>query len=376
MKIVWHFVKKEFLQFMRDEKMWRIVFLAPVLELVLLGYAANMDVEKIHTALLDRDNSALSREYVHKLKASKYFSFDFVVSDYEELQEKIDKGKVILGLVIPHDFGKKIKKGKKVNIQAVFDASDANSATISASYLQVATKEFAEGLIEKFFKRKGSKFSSSGWIESEPRVWFNPELKTRVFMVPGIVGMLLMIFTITLTAIAIVKEKEVGTLEQIMVTPIKPYQMILGKFIPFVIIALLMIPLVLVPMEIFFGIKIKGSVVFLFVSSLVFVLSTLGMGLFVSTITKTQQQAMMLAAFALMMPMVFLSGLAFPIENMPLSIQYLSYLIPLRYFIEIIRGIMLKGLGFKELWLQFTILILFGVGILYFSSLRFKKKMD
>lgn len=376
MKLIWHFVKKEFLQLKRDPKMVRVIILAPILELLLLGYAANMDVEKIHTALFDKSNSQLSREFVRKLKASGYFYFDFNVSSYKELQEKIDGGEVILGLVIPNDFETKIAKGETAKIQAVFDASDGNSATISAGYLQIASNNFAQSILEKVNEKSGVKNKLPGTIKTDTRVWFNPELKTRVFMVPGIMSLLLMIFTISLTALAIVKEKEIGTLEQIIVTPIKPYQMILGKFIPFVIIGLFVISLVLISMEIFFGILIKGSLIFLFVSSLVFVLSTLGLGLFISTFTKTQQQAMMIAMFGVMMPMIYLSGFAFPIENMPVSIQYISFLIPLRYFITIIRGVILKGLGLRDLWVQFVVLILFGIVILYLSSLRFKKKMD
>ncbi len=376
MNLVFHFIKKEFYQLKRDKKMFVMILLAPIIELALLGYAANMDVEKIHTVLFDKSHSNISKEFVNKLRASGYFSFDFQVDNYKALQKKIDNGDAILGLVIPSDFQRKISRGENVNVQAIFDASDGNTANISAGYLQIAVARFQTDLLTRSARRSGLTIKLPAQIEERTRIWFNPELETRVFMVPGIMSLLLMIFTITLTALAIVKEKEVGTLEQIIVTPIKPYQMILGKFIPFVLIGLVVISLVLISMEILFGILIKGSLVFLFLSSLVFVLSTLGLGLFISTLTKTQQQAMMIAMFGVMMPMIYLSGFAFPIENMPTVIQYLSYVIPLRYFIVIIRGVILKGLGFAELWRQFLILILFGVVILFFSSLRFKKKMD
>jgi len=376
MKILWHFVIKEFIQLRRDPKMFRLIFIAPILELILLGYAANINVEKIHTVVIDRSRSAVSRELVRKLKASGYFVIDFYTEDYKILQEKLDDGSAILGLVIPRNFEQKLLHGKTAKLQAVFDASDGNSATISAGYLQVAAGDFVRDLMRELVRKSGKSVLLPADIKAETRVWFNPELETRVFMVPGIMAMILMIFTITMTALAIVKEKEIGTLEQIIVTPIKPYQMILGKFIPFVIVSIFIIAFVLTAMELIFGIVVQGSLLFLFASSLVFVLSTLGLGLLISTFSKTQQQANMISMFLVMMPMIYLSGFVFPIENMPRSIQYITYLIPLRYFITIIRGVILKGMGFWDLWLQLLILVVFGVLILFFSSLRFKKTSD
>ena len=195
-------------------------------------------------------------------------------------------------------------------------------------------------------------------------------------MIPGIVALLLMVVTLILTSLAIVKEKEIGTLEQLIVTPIKPYQMILGKLIPFAILGFLSVIIVLTAMNVIFSIPVKGSVVFLFVSTFIYLLTTLGLGLFVSTISKTQQQAMMLAIFVIMMPMIFLSGFTFPIENMPKAIQLITYIIPLRYFMVIIRGVILKGIGIADLWPELLILLVMGVSILSFSTLRFRKKLD
>ena len=195
-------------------------------------------------------------------------------------------------------------------------------------------------------------------------------------MVPGIVGLLLMLITLILTSLAIVKEKEIGTFEQLIVTPIKPYQLIIGKLVPFTIVGLIATVVVLTAMRVIFDIPVRGSVTFLFVATTIYVLSLLGFGLFVSTISKTQQQAMMLAIFIIMLPMVYLSGFAFPIENMPKSIQYVTYIVPLRYFITIIRGVILKGIGFSQLWLETSILLVMGIAILFLSSLRFKRKLD
>jgi ABC-2 type transport system permease protein len=224
--------------------------------------------------------------------------------------------------------------------------------------------------------KSGRKILPVGRIEPEIRVWYNPQLLTRHFMVPGIVGLLLSIITLILTSLGIVKEKEIGTLEQLIVTPIKSWQLIIGKLVPFVILGFVAVVIVLTAMTYIFDIPVRGSVPFLFLCSLFYILSTLGLGLFVSTISKTQQQAMMIAIFGIMMPMVYLSGFAFPIENMPKIIQYISYLIPLRYFITIIRGVILKGIGFKELWQEATVLLFMGIAILFLSSLRFRKKLE
>ncbi|MGE5440265.1 MAG: ABC transporter permease, partial [Bacteroidota bacterium] len=225
-------------------------------------------------------------------------------------------------------------------------------------------------------EKSGMKLSISGTLTPEVRVWYNPDLKTRNFMVPSIMGLVLMVITTILMSMAVVKEREIGTLEQLIVTPIKPYQLIIGKMIPFMIIGFLEVLLVTSIMTLWFGIPVRGSFLFLIFSSLLFVMSTLGLGLFVSTISKTQQQAMMVAQFGLMMPMIYLSGFAFPIENMPQIIQVITYAIPLRYYITILRGIILKGTGFSELWLETLVLFLIGVVILIASSLRFRKRLE
>ena len=215
-----------------------------------------------------------------------------------------------------------------------------------------------------------------GQVTAEIRAWYNPELSTRVYMIPGIVGLLLSIISLLLTSLAIVKEREIGTLEQIVVTPIKPSQLIIGKLIPFAILSFVALIIVLLAMTFIFNIEPRGSIAFLFATTFLYILSTLGLGLFVSTVSKTQQQAMMLAIFVVFLPMVFLSGFSFPIENMPTFIQGITYLIPLRYFMTIIRGIILIGVGFHELWFEILMLLIMGVTLLVLSSMRFKKKMD
>jgi len=376
MKTIIHIIKKEFLQFKRDPKMFVMILVAPVIQLIFLGYAANLDVDKVHSAVLDNDRTETSREYICMFEKSGYFDFNYYVNNYDELQDKIDQGEVIFGLVIPTDFERKINRQQTALLQAIIDGSDGNSASISAGYVQAVTSRFGKKIVTNLLDKSGRKIQPSGTISSEVRVWYNPELKTRVFMVPAIVGLLLMVITLILTSLAIVKEKEIGTLEQLIVTPIKPYQLLVGKLVPFAILGFISVIIIINAMSLIFDIPVRGSITFLFLSTFVYILSTLGLGLFVSTISKTQQQAMMLAIFVVMLPMVFLSGFAFPIENMPESIQFITHIIPLKYFMVIIRGVILKGIGIAELWQELLVLFLMGVGILVLSAKRFSKKLD
>ncbi|MGQ9643671.1 MAG: ABC transporter permease, partial [Ignavibacterium sp.] len=300
---------------------------------------------------------------------------DYVVN-YSTVTEYLDYNKATLALVIPNDFEKNLNRKETANLQAIFDASDGNTASIAAGYFQQAVLQFAQHTTFEMMKRSGFTVSPVGNVSAETRIWYNPTLKTRNYMVPGIVGLLLSIVTLLLTSLAVVKEKEIGTMEQLIVTPLKPYQIIIGKLVPFILLGFISIILVLTAMRFIFDIPVKGSLFFLFLSSFFYILSTLGLGLFISTISKTQQQAMMIAVFAVMMPMVFLSGFAFPVENMPEIIQYISYVIPLKYFINIIRGVISKGLGFSELWINAAVLLAMGVIILLLGSLRFQRRLD
>ncbi|MCF8260103.1 MAG: ABC transporter permease [Melioribacteraceae bacterium] len=375
MKLIFEIIKKEFRQFKRDPKMFAMVLVAPVIQLVFLGYAANLDVENIHMLVFDQSNSKTSREVVRKFDQSDYFSLDFKVNTYNEVEEIIDAGKVSLALIIDRDFEVDLANNRPGKIQAIFDGSDGNSASIASGYMNGLLTEYSQNISVENRLKSGQKFSISS-VVPKVRVWYNPELKTRNYMVPGIVGLLLMIITLILTSLAIVKEKEIGTMEQLIVTPISSTQLIIGKLVPFMILGFASVIIVLTAMYLFFGIQVRGSISLLLGSTFIYILSTLGLGLFVSTISKTQQQAMMLAIFVVMLPMTFLSGFAFPIENMPQSIQWITHIIPLKYFMTIIRGIVLKGIGFAELWKDILLMLLIGVSILGISALRFQKKLD
>ncbi|HUX92850.1 MAG TPA: ABC transporter permease [Ignavibacteriaceae bacterium] len=376
MKTIINIVIKEFLQLKRDPVLYRIVFLAPILQLVLLGYAANMDVNTVHTAIFDQDKTAASRDYIQRFERSGYFEIDDYVDTYQQVTNEINKGNVLWALVIPKDFEKDIETRKPAPVQAIFDGSDGNKTSIAFGYVQNITANYAQNILLQIADKTGRKNSIAGSLEPVIRVWYNPDLKTRVFMVPSIMGLILMIITIILMSMAIVKEREIGTLEQLIVTPIKPYQLIIGKLIPFVILGFIDILIVQSIMVFWFGIVIRGSFIFLVFASFLFILSTLGIGLFLSTISKTQQQAMMVAQFAIMMPFIYLSGFSFPIENMPKIVQYITYLIPLRYYITILRAVILKGASFRELMPETGMLLIMGILILVASAMRFKKRLE
>ncbi|HED07397.1 MAG TPA: ABC transporter permease [Ignavibacteria bacterium] len=376
MRIIINIIIKEFLQLKRDPKLFGVIFITPVLQLILLGYAATLDVNTIHTTVFDQDKTSTSRQFIERFTQSGYFDVDAYVDNYKEATTLIDNGTTILTIVIPNNFEKNINRKQTTEVQVIFDGSNGNEASIAAGYVQGIVASYSNKLLLNIKDKSGSKIKVIGSIIPEIRVWYNPELKTRKFMVPSIMGLLLMVITIILMSMAVVKEREIGTLEQLIVTPIKPIQLIIGKLVPFIIVGFIDVMLVIGIMVFWFNIGIKGDFFFLLFASLLFVLSTLGLGLLISTISKTQQQAMMVAQFAVMMPMIYLSGFTFPIENMPQVIQYITYLIPLRYFITILRSVILKGTGFMELLPQVGMLFLLGTVILTASVLNFRKRIN
>lgn len=376
MKIILTIIIKEFLQLKRDPRLFGIIFIAPVLQLILLGYAANLDINNINTIVLDQDKTATSRDLIEKFQRSGYFSMNDYADNYQQLMDYINKGKDLWALVIPNDFEKKLQRGEQADVQALFDGSDGNKASIAFGYVTGVVSSYSQNILLKAKNKSGMQVMNAININPEVRVWYNPDLKTRVFMLPGIMGLLLTIITTSLMAMGIVKEREVGTLEQIIVTPIKPAQLIIGKTIPFVILGFIDVLIVTVVMVYWFGIAIRGDFFFLMLASFIYVLSSLGLGLFISTVSRTQQQAMMVAMFGILLPMNFLSGFAFPIENMPGWIQPITYLIPLRYYITILRGVILKGDGFFQLIPETSALLGIGILILAASSLRFRKRLE
>jgi len=375
MRLILNIIIKEFLQLKRDPRLFAVIFIAPVMQLILLGYAANLDVNNVHTAVYDQDKTVESRNFIEKFSGSGYFSIDDYVDNYQEATDLINKGDVLWVLVIPKDFGKTLARNETAKVQAIFDGSDGNTTGIAAGYLNGVVSSYSKNILVDQMNKSGMHTAIMGNVTPVLRVWYNPDLKTRNFMVPGIIGLLLTVITTVLMAMGIVKERELGTLEQLIVTPIKPFQLILGKIIPFVLLGFLDILIVMAVMVFWFGIGIKGDFFYLIFASFIYILSSLGLGIFISTVSKTQQQAMMVAMFGILLPMNFLSGFAFPIENMPSWIQPITYLIPLRYYITIIRGVILKGDGLLQLLPETITLLGIGAIILIASAMRFSKRL-
>ena len=359
---------KEFIQVFRDRRMKAIIFVVPLIQLMVFGYAVTTDVNNIPTAVYDLDKSYESRELLKRLESSGYFDILYFVESPEAIKELLDKGKVITAIQMNRGFSADIKKGMKTEVQILLDGTDSNTATIAMNY--------ASRVVAKYAADTGMKHlsSSPALLDLRTRAWYNPDLKSRNYNVPGVIALMIMLICLLLTSMAIVREREIGTMEQLMVTPIKPIEFILGKTIPFALIGFFDMFLVAVVGLSWFNIPIRGSIPLLTLGTTIYLLSVLGIGLFISTISKTQQQALM-ATFLFFAPAVLLSGFMFPIENMPEIIQYGTYLNPLRYFLVILRGIFLKGNGIIILWPQMAALLALGITVITISSLRFTKRL-
>jgi len=367
-------VKKELLQLRRDPRLLVIVVAAPVFQLFIFGYAVTTDVKHITTAVYDEDGSAASRDLTQRFVRSGYFDLTHRPASPPEIDALLDRGEAQMVLHIPRGFAKDLARGRVAHLQVILDGSDSMTAGIVAGYVGGVVQAYSQHVVADRLDRVRAQLPRLPSVEERLRVWYNPELKSVNFMVPGVICMILLVVTMLLTSLAIVKEREIGTLEMLVVTPIRARELMVGKTIPFIIIGFLDMLLVLTVGVLWFHVPIAGSVPLLFALAAVFLLTSLGMGLFISTVSRTQQQAMM-TSFFIMLPSILLSGFMFPIENMPRVIQWLTYAIPLRYFLAIIRGIFLKGNGLEVLWPQVLALAAFGVGIMSLSALRFSKRL-
>jgi ABC-2 type transport system permease protein len=358
--------------------MLRMVFMAPIVQLTIFGFAVNTDVRRVPTVLVDQDRSAESRDLVDRFIRSGYFELVAVEDHAQDVDRWLVRGDAQAALVIGTGFARDIHRGRVPAIQLVADGSDSSSTMVVLGYAsRIVSEKSVEVLAERLAKIVAEVGSGpKGRIELVTRIFYNPNLSSRWFYVPAVLALILMLMTMMLTAMGVVREKEIGTMEQLIVTPIRSWQLILGKLIPFAAIGLVQI-LIVTSVAVFgFGVPVRGSFLLLLLLSQIFILNTLGLGLLVSTIVRTQQQAMMTVAFTMMMPMVYLSGLIFPIENMPRLIQLVTYAIPLRYFATIVRGVFLKGAGLSVLWPEALTLLLMGTTILTLAALRFRKRLD
>ena len=373
-------IKKEFLQTLREPRMRVVLLLPPIIQLIIFGYAVNLDVENSPIAWMDQDRTPESRELLAEFEGSPQFRVTHLPAGDEEIQELLDRAAVQAVVRVFAGFGRDIRRGQRTQVQILVDGTNSNSATLISNSASQVVARYAARIQGR--QPKGARMSSrpgrvnqGPLLSAESRIWFNVDLKSQNYFVPGVLVNIIALVTIMLTAMAIVREKEIGTMEQLMVTPIRPIELMLGKTLPFAAVGLLEVLLMTGAALLIFQIPFRGSMLLLLGCAAVFLLTTLGSGLLISTVSATQQQAMM-ASFFFFLPAFMLSGFAFPIRSMPLAVQTLTYLNPVRYFMEIVRGIFLKGIGLTVLWPQVLALLVIGTALIGLSILRFHKRLD
>jgi ABC-2 type transport system permease protein len=367
---------KEFIQVFRDKRTRFILIGPPIIQMMVFGYAANYEIRHVPTVVLDLDHSQESRELVSRFTSSPYFDVQRQLTDSRQLGDLIERGDATVGLEIDAGFAQKLRSGQTAPLQVIVDATNSNTALIASGYIS----QIAQGFAAQYQRDRINRIAPQlievmPSVELAPRPWYNPDLSSRWFFVPGIIGSLTLVLVITLTAFAVVREREIGTLEQMMVTPIRPAEFILGKTLPFFLIGVFDVTLIAVVGSLWFQVPFRGHVSVLALGAVLFILCMLGVGLLISTISATQQQAMV-TSFFFIMPAITFSGFGFPISTMPHWMQLFSYVIPLRYFLIVIRGTYLKGVGMDILWPQMAAMAGLGAALLTVSILRFHKALD
>jgi ABC-2 type transport system permease protein len=367
-------IRKEFIQIIRDPRTVAIILLIPILQLFLLGYAATSDVRNIPLAVFDLSQSPESRALLDAYRAADYFQIAYTVDSEDEMRTLIENGQARAGMTIPPDYAKQLQDGS-AQVSFVLDGSDPAIASTALSAAQLIGQAHATAILSQRLAMSGRGATLQPPVDIRTRVWYNPDLVSAYFMIPGVIGMILYALTAILTATAVVRERERGTIEQLIVTPIRPWELVVGKVLPYVMLALINTVEVLIVGHWWFGVPIQGSIALLLLISGIFVLSGLGIGLLASTIANTQQEAMLIVWLTLL-PAIFLSGFFFPLQAMPRVLQIVSLAIPLRYYLVIIRAILLKGVGLAALRSEVIALCVFGIMILTLAAMRFRKRLD
>lgn len=367
-------IRKEFIQIFRDKRTLIMILVIPIVQLFVMGYSANSDVRNVSLVVYDQSYSAQSRELLDAFRAADYFSITDTVSSEAELRSQIDRGQAKAGLVIPPDYPQQVANGN-AQVSFVLDGSDPTIASTSLSAAQFIGQSFSTKVLAKKFNKAGIGGQFQNPVEIRTTVWYNPDMISAYFMVPGVIGMILFAITAILTATAVVRERERGTIEQLIVTPIRSWELVLGKILPYTILALFDTIEVLLIGHYWFNVPIRSPMLLIMVVSALFLLSGLGIGLFASTIANTQQEAM-LSVWMILLPSLFISGFFFPLDAMPSFLKVISYAIPLRYYLSIIRVLLLKGVGLEMIVNDVIALTLFGIFIMTAAALRFKKSLD
>ncbi len=368
-------VRKEFIQIVRDPRTLFLMFAIPVIQMFLLGYTATTDVRNIPLAVFDQDRGAAARQLLEAYRSADYFRLTYDVASLKEMQRLIDNGEARAGLIIPPDYGTQVQAGGIATVGFVLDGSDPNVASTSLAAAELIGQSHAAQLTVERLERRAIAQAFQPAVQVQSRVWYNPDLVSAFFMVPALIGMILQMLATTLTATSIVRERERGTIEQLIVTPIRNWELLLGKITPYVLIAFFNTLEILVVGTLWFKVPIRGSLVLLMALSALFLVSALGIGLLISAIARTQQEAMLLSWFTIL-PTVFLSGFFFPLSAMPVALRAISLVIPLRYFLIIIRSVLLKGVGAASLTTEIAALAVMGLVVMSAAALRFRKRLD
>jgi ABC-2 type transport system permease protein len=367
-----HILIKEFIQALRDPRIRIFLFLPPLMQLMIYGYAINFDINHIPVAVLNEDRTQVSRELINRFASTEFFDLDYSLTSPGQARDLLDRGKVTMVLRLPYDFAKQLKMGKAAPVQLLIDGTDSNAALVVGRYAGMILNDYTQEILKERLGKKGLVGELSAPVALQTTTWFNPNRISRFSFVPGVIAMVVMLVSIMLTALAVVREKEIGTLEQLLVSPIRPVELMLGKTIPFILISLADVALVTLVGILWFEVPFRGNPLVLLLGTILFLFSSVGLGLLISTVCTTQQQAMMVSTF-IFSPAILLSGLVFPIANMPVLIQYITYINPLRYFIIVVQDTFLKGVGLAVLWPHIAASAALGVVMLSLSVLRFRR---
>ena len=368
-------IRKEFIQILRDPRTLALILVMPIMQLFLLGYAATNDVRNVSMAVFDQDRGAAARQLLTAFRSADYFRIDYDVDSEAELRSLIDSGKVRVGLIIPPDYSDKVQGGGSAKVAFILDGSDPTVAGTALAAAKLIGQAHATQITAERLMRQGRSSALQTPVEVLTQVWYNPDMISSYYMIPGVIAMILFALTSILTATAVVRERERGTIEQLIVTPIRPWELVVGKILPYVILAFVNMAEVLALGHFWFGVPVRGNLLLILALSGLFLLSSLGIGLLVSTIANTQQEAM-LVVWMTLLPAIFLSGFFFPVEAMPKVLQWISLLLPLRYYLVIIRSLMLKDIGVAALWPNVVALAIFGLALMTAASLRVRKRLD
>jgi ABC-2 type transport system permease protein len=367
--------RKEFIHVVRDPRALGIAIVLPMIMLMIFGYALTLDLDRVPLAVWDQSRTPQSRELVSRFQGSRYFSVVSRPASYQDVEESIDHGRAMMALVIPADFGRRVASERTAQVQMLADGSDANTATLALSYAESIVRTYSQKILMEKAKRMLGRAPALP-LELRPRAWFNTDMESKIFIVPGLIAVIMMLIAALLTSLTVAREWETGTMEQLISTPVRKSELILGKLAPYFVIGMVDMLLSVLAGRFLFAVPIHGSLVLLFVVSAIYLVGALALGIFISTVAKTQLLASQAAFVATFLPAFLLSGFMFDIGNMPRVLQFVTYLIPARYFVTFLRGLYLKGTGLAQLWLECLLMMAFGALMLLLAIRSFKKRLD